>query len=172
MTMYSSDTSGLKHIVYSSVAGADEAKEVPHFQSKKVIEDYIIASSIPYTFLRPTSFMENMPTKPGFGRFMYFGVMKAIFGNDGVYHIAAEDIGKAAAQALFKPEQNRNRIINLVGEIANPDEMKAKVDKAEGFVSWRAWLPRSLILALMPKEFNHMFVVGIAPHAAAATDLS
>lgn len=47
------------HLVYSSVAGADQHTGVPHFESKGRIEQHIHASGIKATILRPVFFMEN-----------------------------------------------------------------------------------------------------------------
>lgn len=50
---------GVKHIVYVAVPGADTQKIVPHY----AVERHIEASSIPYTFLHPTYFMQNLCRK-------------------------------------------------------------------------------------------------------------
>jgi uncharacterized protein YbjT (DUF2867 family) len=50
---------GVKHLVYSSVLGADLNTGIPHFESKNEIEQYIKAMGIEYTILRPASFYEN-----------------------------------------------------------------------------------------------------------------
>lgn len=149
---------GVSHVVYSSVAGAEDATNVPHFHSKHVIEEYIKASSMTYTFLRPTAFMENIP-RPGIPRFFFYGAMKAIFGNLKIYNIATADIGRVAAQALTHPEKHRNRIIHLVSDIATVDEMQRTLDSVEGYTSWRAPLPQWLLLKLLPKEFYEMTIV-------------
>lgn len=152
---FANSPAGLKHLVFSSVAGAVEATKIPHFRSKHVIECYIIKSSIPHTFLRPTNFMENTPP-PGIGRFFFLGVMKSIFGNDKVYHISCEDIGKAASKALLD-ESMTGRSVALVAQIATADEMKASLDRAEGYKSWRVWVPRWLVFRILPTEFYEMF---------------
>ncbi len=47
---------GVKHIVYVAVPGADTQRVVPHYP----VERYIEASGVPYTFLHPTYFMQNL----------------------------------------------------------------------------------------------------------------
>ncbi len=47
---------GTKHIVYVAVPGADTQKIVPHY----AVERYIEESGVPYTFLHPTYFMQNL----------------------------------------------------------------------------------------------------------------
>lgn len=49
---------GVRHIVFLSLLGAEKNRVVPH----RKIEDLILASGIPYTFLRPSFFMQNLST--------------------------------------------------------------------------------------------------------------
>jgi uncharacterized protein YbjT (DUF2867 family) len=51
--------SGVKHLVYSSVAGADRATGVPHFDSKFEVEKEVRRSGVPFTIVAPVFFMEN-----------------------------------------------------------------------------------------------------------------
>lgn len=50
--------SAVKHIVFLSVQGVERSKIIPHHK----IEKLIVASEIPYTFLRPAYFMQNFTT--------------------------------------------------------------------------------------------------------------
>src|SRR5258705_8034702 len=50
---------GVSHLVYSSVAGADRASGVPHFDSKFEVEKEIRRSAVPFTIVAPVFFMEN-----------------------------------------------------------------------------------------------------------------
>jgi uncharacterized protein YbjT (DUF2867 family) len=47
------------HLVFSSVAGADQHTGVPHFDSKAIIEKDWAASGLPYTITAPTYFFDN-----------------------------------------------------------------------------------------------------------------
>src|SRR6266702_82693 len=51
---------GVKHLVYSSVASANQDTGIPHFDSKREVEDYIQGLGIPYTIVGPVFFMENL----------------------------------------------------------------------------------------------------------------
>lgn len=48
----------VKHIVFLSLIGVENNKIVPHYK----IEKYILASGLPYTFLRAGFFMQNLNT--------------------------------------------------------------------------------------------------------------
>jgi uncharacterized protein YbjT (DUF2867 family) len=48
---------GVKHVVFSSVGGAERNSNVPHFDSKRKVELELIESGLPNTILRPVAFM-------------------------------------------------------------------------------------------------------------------
>src|SRR5213593_504720 len=52
-------TVGVSHLVYASVAGADRATGIPHFDSKFEVEKEIRRSGVPFTIVAPVFFMEN-----------------------------------------------------------------------------------------------------------------
>jgi uncharacterized protein YbjT (DUF2867 family) len=52
----------LPFFVYSSVGGSERHSGVPHFESKHRVERYLL-DSVPVAFVRPTWFMENLPSK-------------------------------------------------------------------------------------------------------------
>jgi uncharacterized protein YbjT (DUF2867 family) len=52
-------TAGVTHLVYSSIAGADRATGIPHFDSKFAVEKEIRRSGVPFTIVAPVFFMDN-----------------------------------------------------------------------------------------------------------------
>jgi uncharacterized protein YbjT (DUF2867 family) len=50
---------GVGHLIYSSVASADQDTGIPHFESKYAVEKHIAGLGIPFTISAPVSFMEN-----------------------------------------------------------------------------------------------------------------
>jgi len=52
-------SAGVTHIVYTSVAGADRATGIPHFDSKFEVEKEVRRSGVPFTIVAPVFFMEN-----------------------------------------------------------------------------------------------------------------
>ena len=47
------------HLVFSSVASADQHTGVPHFESKAIIENELVSTGLPYTIVGPTYFFDN-----------------------------------------------------------------------------------------------------------------
>jgi uncharacterized protein YbjT (DUF2867 family) len=52
---------GVAQVVYSSVGGAERATGIPHFESKRRVEEYMTAVGLPTRFVRPTFVMDNFP---------------------------------------------------------------------------------------------------------------
>lgn len=50
---------GVAHLAYSSVGGAERRTGIPHFESKRRVEEHIESLGLPATFLRPVFFMDN-----------------------------------------------------------------------------------------------------------------
>jgi uncharacterized protein YbjT (DUF2867 family) len=51
---------GVGHLVYSSVAGADRATGIPHFETKAELERRLAGLNLSYTVLAPVAFMESL----------------------------------------------------------------------------------------------------------------
>jgi uncharacterized protein YbjT (DUF2867 family) len=51
---------GVKHLVYSSAAGANRPTGVEHFESKGEAERRLMALDVPYTIIGPGPFMDNV----------------------------------------------------------------------------------------------------------------
>src|SRR6476646_3306542 len=51
---------GVAHFVYSSVASANRATGIRHFDGKYAVEKHLQASGVPYTIVAPVFFMENL----------------------------------------------------------------------------------------------------------------
>jgi uncharacterized protein YbjT (DUF2867 family) len=47
---------GVEHLVYSSVGGAERHTGIPHFESKRRVEEHIESLGLPATFVRQTFF--------------------------------------------------------------------------------------------------------------------
>jgi uncharacterized protein YbjT (DUF2867 family) len=47
----------LGRVVFTSILTCDQARDVPHFWQKKLIEDYLAASGVPFVALRPGAFL-------------------------------------------------------------------------------------------------------------------
>ncbi|MGI0148750.1 MAG: SDR family oxidoreductase, partial [Thermoplasmata archaeon] len=64
-------TMGVGRFVFTSILTCDQARDVPHFWQKKLIEDYLEKSGVPFVALRPGAFLGG-----GIGGFLARGLKK------------------------------------------------------------------------------------------------
>jgi uncharacterized protein YbjT (DUF2867 family) len=101
----------VSHIVFLSVQGADQNKIIPHHK----IEQIIIQSGIPYTFLRPAYFMQNFLTT----------LKKDLVEKNEIVLPAGEakftlvdlaDVGEVGAKVLSEPQNHINQAYDLTND--------------------------------------------------------
>lgn len=118
------------HLVFSSVAGADQLTGVPHFESKALIEAELAESGVPYAITAPTYFFDN-----------------ALGGNDRIragfldlplppdrplQQLARPDLGAFVAKVLADPKPYLGRRIELASDAATPAQMADVLSAALG----------------------------------------
>ncbi len=109
---------GIEHLVYSSVAGAERNTGIPHFESKWEIEQYIRTLELAATIFRPVFFMYNFNSP-------LFNLQQSILGgtlslairpDKSLQMLAAEDLGTFVAMAFEKPNNFTGKAIELAGD--------------------------------------------------------
>lgn len=105
---------GVRHFVYTSVAGADEQTGVPHFDSKYVVEQYLAQSGLAWSVVRPVSFMDNWE----WDRDDFLAGRFANPGDPGQRNqwIAAADIAFFVGEALDNPQEWNGRALDIAGD--------------------------------------------------------
>ncbi len=118
----------LQHIVFLSVQGVQNSRIIPHHQ----IEKLIVASKIPYTFMRPAYFMQNFTTT----LYNDLKVKHKIYlpaGNAKFTLVDVTDIGEVAAKILTEPLNHKNQCYELTcDEKLTFAEMALKLSKGTG----------------------------------------
>jgi len=110
---------GVKHFVYTSAQHASPDHPTDFFRTKAKIEDYLKASGLSYTILRPPAFMEwHVHNLLGAailttGKTTIFGS-----GNNPTNFMAGRDVAHIAVIALTDP-----RLQNRVIEMGGPDNV-------------------------------------------------
>jgi uncharacterized protein YbjT (DUF2867 family) len=91
------------HVVFSSVGGAERNSGVPHFESKRRIEERLLSCDLSATIVRPVFFIDNLwsmaPTVEGNELVLRLPVPDGIK----LQMVATRDIGVVAATALLDP---------------------------------------------------------------------
>jgi uncharacterized protein YbjT (DUF2867 family) len=119
---------GVQHIIFLSVQGAENSKFIPHYK----IEQLIIQSGIPYTFLRPAYFMQNFSTTLRHDlvkkQRVFLPAGKAKF-----TIIDVADIGKVAAKVIETPSHYLTQALELTNyEQLNFGEMTDIISQETG----------------------------------------
>jgi len=105
-------SAGVEHFVLLSAMGPETAPGVALIETKRAIERDLAASSLAYTILRPSMFMENV-AMAGPEALLGIGLTWPFSERAVIQPIAAADIAQIAFQAMTSGP--RNRPFDLVG---------------------------------------------------------
>jgi uncharacterized protein YbjT (DUF2867 family) len=103
---------GVKHVVFLSLQGVENNPITPHHK----IEKYILQIGIPYTFLRPSFFMENL-TSTHRKEIIELSEIIVPAGKGKTNFVAAYDIAEVAYKALTE-EGHLSKAYELTGQQA------------------------------------------------------
>lgn len=132
------------HIVFSSVGGAERDSHVPHFDSKRLVEQHLATLDVRTTIIRPVFFTDN---------FRWFAptvedgtlILRLPF-PDGItlQMIAARDVGAIAARALLYPEAVPDEL-EIAGDALTGSEIAAAFAAKTGMPAHYEALPLSVM---------------------------
>lgn len=119
------------HFVYSSAIAAGHGKTgLGHFDTKTMIEEHVRGSGLPFTIVRPASFMELL-SLPGMGlergRFTFF-----LRPGQSAQMIAVRDIGRIVAAIFADRERFSGQTIPIAGDALTGDELAEKIAQGSG----------------------------------------
>ena len=118
------------HLVFASVAAADQGTGVPHFESKAIIERELAGGDTPYTIIAPTYFFDNAL---GGRQQIRAGVLQLpLPPRRRLQQVARPDLGQVAAQVLAAPAGFAGLRIELAGDEPTATEMAAALTVAVG----------------------------------------
>ncbi len=116
---------GVQHFVYSSVGSAHEKTGIPHFDNKARIEQTVRELGFPsHVILRPVFFMENL-VSPWF--LQGDRIVTAMKPTTRLQMIAADDIGRFAAQAFAEADRWKGTETDIAGDSATMPAAAAAV---------------------------------------------
>jgi uncharacterized protein YbjT (DUF2867 family) len=145
---------GIAHLVYSSVAGADQGTGIPHLESKGRIEAHIRRLGVPATVLRPAFFMENFTTHtPPAVVDGELVVRLALRPDTRMQLVAVRDIGEFAAIAF---DESLTQTFVVAGDALSGPEIASRLGAARGLPARFEQLPLEQVRAFDP-EVARMF---------------
>lgn len=133
-------------MVYSSVGGAERRTGIPHFESKRRIEEYLDDLELQVTHLRPTFFMENLSAfleaAPDGGELVLRLPLP-----DGVplQMVAVRDIGIAAATLLLEESTGGTGSVEISGDELTGSQIAEVLGAVRGVPAHYEALPLSVL---------------------------
>ena len=131
---------GVPHVVYSSVGGADRESGVPHFESKRRVEERLL-ELLPTGIVRPAFFMENLARSLGGDR---IDIRLPMPGDVPLQMVAVRDIGIVSAAALLDPSVLPGGALEIAGDELTGDGIADAAHDALGLPSSYQPLPLSV----------------------------
>ena len=121
----------VQHFIYSSVGGAERNTGIPHFESKWHVEQHIREPDLPYSIVRPTTFMTNLMELPVN---MCFGAFSRMRGENmkPLQMIAVQDIGKWVAHIFLNRERFLGKAVEIAGDEVDFTKMMNTYKKVYG----------------------------------------
>lgn len=123
---------GVSHLVYSSVAGADRATGIPHFDSKFEVETELRRSGVPFTIVAPVFFMENFLADYMLAGLAQGSISMALPATRRVQQIAVADIAQFTALVIERRENFLGKRIDIGSDELTVATAAAAISEASG----------------------------------------
>jgi uncharacterized protein YbjT (DUF2867 family) len=133
------EAAGVKHLVYSSVSGADDETGIPHFESKHRVERHIEGLGVTYTIVAPVYFMDNLLAPWNLSQLMEGVVSLALPKDRKLQQIPVEDVAAFTALVIERPEEFAGKRVDIASDELSGEEMaRALSDVLGREVEYRA----------------------------------
>jgi uncharacterized protein YbjT (DUF2867 family) len=123
---------GVSHLVYSSVAGADRATGIPHFDSKFEVEKEVRRSGVPFTIVAPVFFMENFLADYMAAGLAQGSISMAVPATRRLQQIALADIAQFTALVIERRESFLGKRIDIASDELTLATAAAAISEASG----------------------------------------
>jgi uncharacterized protein YbjT (DUF2867 family) len=151
---------GVKHIARSSGAGADSSSAFALPKLQGTIDDILIATGIPTTFLRPGGFMQNYVTYQS--QAIKDGTTYMADGGKPQALIDTRDIAAVAARILISPSAHAGKAYTLTGgEDLTGMQAAAAISEALGKSVQHVSVPTEAAVATMNQWGMPPFIVNV-----------
>jgi uncharacterized protein YbjT (DUF2867 family) len=123
---------GVSHFIYSSVASANRATGISHFDGKYAVEKHLQASGVPYTIVAPVFFMENLLEPWMLSGLRQGKLAMALPTNRALQQIAVADIGAFVATVIECRDAVFGRRFDIAGDELTGEEAAAILSTVTG----------------------------------------
>lgn len=123
---------GVGHLVYGSVANADQNTGIPHFDSKYAVEKHIASLGVPYTITAPVFFMDNVIAPWSIEALKSGNVMLAMPGNRNLQQVSVRNIGEFVTSVIERRESVFGKRFDFAGDELSGEESAKLISNAIG----------------------------------------
>ncbi len=123
---------GVAHFIYSSVASANRATGISHFDGKYAVEKHLQASGVPYTVVAPVFFMENLLQPWMLSSLRQGKLAMAMPASRSLQQITVADIGAFVAAVIERNDTVFGRRFEIAGDELTGQEAAAILSKVMG----------------------------------------
>ncbi|QQC93011.1 NmrA family NAD(P)-binding protein [Streptomyces alfalfae] len=161
---------GVPHVVFNSVFGADRESGVPHHDSKHWIEEHLRKSGLMRaTMVRATAFMENFVTVMAPSLEHGEIVLRLPLPEDvALKMISVRDIGRVAAALLLDIAEAPGGVVELVGDELTGPQIAAAFGARAGLPARYETLP----LSVLPNDLDRAMFRQFAKAQKSSSDLA
>jgi uncharacterized protein YbjT (DUF2867 family) len=136
---------GVAHFIYTSVASANRATGISHFDSKYEVEKHLQASGVPYTIVAPVYFMDNLLQPWSLPSLRQGKLAIALPASRSLQQIAAVDIGAFVTAVIERGDTVFGRRFDIAGDELTGKEAAAILSKVTGReVNYEGFPPENL----------------------------
>jgi uncharacterized protein YbjT (DUF2867 family) len=148
---------GVSHLVYSSVAGANQDTGIPHFDSKRKVEEYIEGLGVPYTIVAPVYFMDNLLAPWTLPQLKEGRFSMALPSSRPLQQIALSDIAAFTGVVLESREEFANQRVDVASDELSGREVAEILTRVTGHEVHYVELPLEQVRQAMGEDGARMF---------------
>jgi uncharacterized protein YbjT (DUF2867 family) len=123
---------GVAHFIYGSVASANRATGIRHFDDKYAVEKHVQASEIPYTIIAPVFFMENLLEPWMLSGLRQGKLAMAMPVRRPLQQIAVANIGEFVAAVIDRSDAVLGRRFDIAGDELPGDQAATILSRVTG----------------------------------------
>ncbi len=148
---------GVSHLVYSSVAGANQDTGIPHFDSKRKVEEYIEGLGVPYTIVAPVYFMDNLLASWTLPQLKEGRFSMALPPSRPLQQIALSDIAAFTGVVLESREEFVDQRVDIASDELSGREVAEILTRVTGHEVNYVELPLEQVRQAMGEDGARMF---------------
>jgi uncharacterized protein YbjT (DUF2867 family) len=148
---------GVSHLVYSSVAGANQATGIPHFDSKRKVEEYIEGLGVPYTIVAPVYFMDNLLAPWTLPQLKEGRFSMALPSSRQLQQIALSDIAAFTEVVLERREEFVDQRVDIASDELSGRQVAETLTRVTGHEVHYVELPLEQVRQAMGEDGARMF---------------